>query len=386
MTTFDFDSAWAGDAEPDDRADEERREALRARVFNLHDLLHQDISGSEPLLGPLVRRGQRTIVGGWGGHGKTTMSMTMLRAITTGGQFLGWRGPEGGARGLIIDVEQGSRLAIRRVVESWAPGRWDEDLHPAEMVGEIGEEMYRTHYCVWPEGLRLNDPHSPDARIVDEIIGEHRPDVVLLDPAYKTFIGKNNEEEVIKELVAVMDRWRVEHEFALILPMHCRKQQAGGFSMHDLAGSYIWSAWAETIVGVRRKGRVGLELHFWKDREGDLPTEKWDLYYEKDNGLYVRDIERGVKLPLTMKIWRMLQDRRGEWFTRKQIEHEVDASDRAVAAAMREIENDYQDGKYPGLEIAPRGTRGAMHYRYVTPMDEVIERMRAEGLDPQEEL
>jgi RecA-family ATPase len=94
-------------------ADEERKEDKRARVYTIKDLLHIETVQAEPLLGPLVRRGQTTIIGGYGGAGKSTMSMEMVRAIVTGQEFLGWEGE--GHKALIIDLEQGISIAQRRV-------------------------------------------------------------------------------------------------------------------------------------------------------------------------------------------------------------------------------------------------------------------------------
>jgi len=71
LTTFDFDSAWAGeDAEPDDRADEERREALLARLRTFRDFASLEPDSADELLGPIVRRGWRTLIGGHTGEGK----------------------------------------------------------------------------------------------------------------------------------------------------------------------------------------------------------------------------------------------------------------------------------------------------------------------------
>src|SRR5215471_5074181 len=44
------------------------------------------------LLGPLVQRGARTLVGGDSGHGKTTLAYALTAAILRGDEFLGYTG------------------------------------------------------------------------------------------------------------------------------------------------------------------------------------------------------------------------------------------------------------------------------------------------------
>lgn len=70
----------------------------------------------DELLGPLVVRGGRLVLGGQTGEGKTTLGLQIIAAIATGSELLGWAGREG--RVLVIDAEQGLRTIKRRLREA----------------------------------------------------------------------------------------------------------------------------------------------------------------------------------------------------------------------------------------------------------------------------
>jgi hypothetical protein len=83
-----------------------------------------------------------------------------------------------------------------------------------------------------------------------------------------------------------LDAWRSEFGFALLLPVHLRKPIPGErFSIHDVFGSSAYTRGAEVVLGLRRVSNGFAELHFFKDRDGDLPIgEKWGLVFEREQG------------------------------------------------------------------------------------------------------
>ena len=56
------------------------------------------------------------MLGGGTGEGKTTVSMSIVRAVVLGDDFLDWTG--GGGRALVIDAEQGLKTVKRRLREA----------------------------------------------------------------------------------------------------------------------------------------------------------------------------------------------------------------------------------------------------------------------------
>ena len=91
----------------------------------------------------------------------------------------------------------------------------------------------------------------------------------------------------------LFDRSREDYGFCLLLPVHCRKPPVGAkFSMHDSS---------DRPHTARGRGRAGpanardgySRLHFFKDRDGDLPLgEAWGLLFDRESG-YRRDPDDG---------------------------------------------------------------------------------------------
>src|SRR5581483_1415196 len=97
---------------------EAAQEPFRLEVLSARDLCAlPDPPASDELLGPLLVRGQRLVLGAHTGEGKTTCAFQAIRAVVLGTPFLEWTG-RGEGRALILDAEQGLRSVKRRLRES----------------------------------------------------------------------------------------------------------------------------------------------------------------------------------------------------------------------------------------------------------------------------
>jgi hypothetical protein len=235
-----------------------------------------DPDGSDELLGGLVVRRQRTVIGADTGAGKTTVAFAMIAAITRGKELLGFAGA-GGCRALVMDAEQGIRTLKKRLAEA--------GLADSELV----------HFIRVPDGLALNSDLQQIAAI-EEQIAAGSYDVVLADPLYKLHRGDSNTEREAVDLMRVFDRWRERYGFALILLVHTRKPPPGAkFTMHEFFGSSAYLRGAEIILGLQLVRDGYSRLHYFKDRDGDLPVRKaWGLLFSRENG-YHRDPEDGAR-------------------------------------------------------------------------------------------
>jgi hypothetical protein len=261
--------------------------------------LPEPAAGHE-LLGPLVLRGGRTLVGGDSGHGKTTLAYAMVAAIVGGTELLGWTGI-GLGPALIIDLEQGVRSIKRGIREA-----------------ELGPETFVLNL---PDGLAL-DQNPGELKLLEDSISALRPSVISLDPYYKAHRGDANEERAVTDLMRNLDRLRSEYMFALLLPAHVRKDIQGGgvrkLTLADIAGSGAISRGAEIVLGIERLSHGQARLRYLKDREGDLPVgDAIDLLYSHEEGFTVKEgpssesIEGSILAVedsgwLTAKEWRVL--------------------------------------------------------------------------------
>lgn len=232
--------------------------------------------GTDRLLGPLVLRGCRTIIGAGTGEGKTTFAMALLAAVTKRHEFLGWRGA--GGRALVLDLEQGLTTVKKRLAEA---GLADSD----------GIDYVRA-----PDGLSL-DKNAEHVAAVEEVLAQRPYAVLLLDPHYKAHTGDSNAERETVDLMRLLDRWRDQYGFALILPAHTRKppQDASAkLTIHDIFGSSAVVRGAEVVLGLKVATPGYTRLSFFKHRDGaeedgvHVGGEPWGLLFDRALG-YRRD-------------------------------------------------------------------------------------------------
>ena len=96
---------------------------------------------------------------------------------------------------------------------------------------------------------------------------------MLVDPLYKAHTGDSNDERSAVDLMRRFDKWRDDLGFALIIPVHTRKPPpATKFTVNELFGSSAYQRGAEIVLGLQRVRPGYSRLHFFKDRDGDLPV------------------------------------------------------------------------------------------------------------------
>ena len=202
---------------------------------------------------------------------------------------------------LVLDLEQGVRSVKK-------------------MLREAGlEACDEIDYALIPEGLAL-ERSGEQADALEHLLTANAYAVVVLDPYYKAHTGDSNDERQVDDLMRLLDLWRTRHRFALILPAHCRKPAANApaaFTIHDIFGSSAFLRGAEIVLGLRRVSDGYSRLHFFKDRDGDLPTgTSWGLLFDREIG-YRRDPNDGVTRDIPAELLALLADRK--WRTLDEI-------------------------------------------------------------------
>jgi AAA domain len=240
-----------------------------------------------------------------------------VRAVALRREFLQWEG--GGGRALVIDAEQGLKTVQRRLREAGLDG--------SELVD----------YVRVPDGLSL-DSDPAHIAAVEAQLEEGGYSVVLADPLYKLHTGDSNAEREAVDLMRRFDGWRERLRFALMLPVHIRKPPAGAkFTLHEFFGSSAYLRGAEVIVGLQRV-RVGYaRLHFFKDRDGDLPVgERWGLLFDREQG-YRRDPDdEKPQQNATGRVRELLEAQPG--MTQRQLIEATGYAERTVRKALRELD------------------------------------------------
>ncbi len=334
--------------------DEAGRLEHRLQVATLKHLYESEAPGYEPLLGPFIIRGLRTLIGAGTGEGKTTMLMWMLRATLMGEQFLGEEGI-GEVEGrrpkvLIIDAEQ-SLPDIQRLAQ-------ETGLTECEDI----------KYITAPDGLDLAEG-SHDAAEVEEILEAEKPDILVVDPLYKAARIDSNDERQAVDLMRLFDRWRTDPRlsadgkgFAFVMPVHTRKgmktpQGSAGFSMDDIFGSGAFSRGAEVILGLRRPGPGYSRLHIFKHRPGMIDAGVViDMRFDRAAGFSRMEREDGKSVSEMVVSLLLLNP---EGMTLDEIAQNMGRTKDSVRHALRDAEGQIKSDKIPG-------TRGKLLYRAIT--------------------
>ena len=297
-------------------------EVLTARQL----CLLPDPPTSDYLLGPLLVRGTRTVLGAHTGEGKTTLALEMTAAVVHEREWLGWTGA--GGRVLVIDAEQGLRTIKRR-------------------LREIGlDKTNNVDYLRVPDGLAL-DQDGSDAVRLEALLASREYSLVVADPLYKLHRGDSNEERHAVDLMRRLDRWRDQHRFALLMLVHLRKPPPLGakFSLHEFFGSGACLRGAEVAIGIRRMTPGYSRLHFFKDRDGDLPVgEHWGLIFDRKDG-FRRDPEDGQDRETALtKVQRALEERPGR--TLEDLVTLTGNSDKTIRGALKKLGATHQPGRH----------------------------------------
>lgn len=308
---------WPAEAETD----------LVLEVISVRKLCHlPDPPTTDNLLGPLLGRGSRTVVAAHTGEGKTTFALQIVKAVVDGTECLEWIGS--GGKALIVDAEQRIRTIKRQLREA--------GLACSDLVD----------YLQAPGGLSL-DQDGPDASQIEAMLATGAYDLIVADPLYKLHRGDSNDERHAVDLMRRLDHWRINYGVALLLLTHRRKSQFGskGFTMDDIFGSSAFLRGAEVVLGLRRSTPGYAHLHFFKDRDGDLPVgEKWGLLFDREQG-FRRDPEDGkAKETAKDKIQAALEtDPTG--LTTTQLQQVADCSDKTARKAVNDLGADSTTGK-----------------------------------------
>jgi len=219
----------------------------------------------DELLGGIIRRGQRTLLGGYTGGGKSSFLTQTVGAVAERSEFLGLRGK--GHRALILDVEQGERSLKRALRERGLADSENVDIARA------------------PDGLAL-DSDEREVAAVEEMLAAGEYDLVVAEPIYKLHRADSNDERQTVDLMRRFDGWVDRFNIALCLAGHCRKPPIGAkFTIHEFFGSSAYTRGPEVVLGIQRVRSGYGRLHFFKDRDGDLPVgESWGLLFDREHG------------------------------------------------------------------------------------------------------
>lgn len=267
--------------------------------LSLADLLDEPDEPYDWLVPGLLERMDRLILTGFEGTGKSYLLAQF--ALTIAGGVHPFRGhvfASGGHRVLVMDLEN-SRRQIRR---RYARIRDQVDQIRVGMSRIDWRDTVRFYHR--PEGIDLSN--GPEIARAERAIATTAPDLVIAGPLYRMHRLNLNDEPAAREIVEVLDRWRVKYGFTLIVEAHVGHvgETTGGRKLRP-TGSSLFLRWPEFGFGLRAIGESQAQEHpdtvevvAWRGsrderdwpkvlRHGDkLPWEPSDPEYQR-HGLEV---------------------------------------------------------------------------------------------------
>lgn len=223
------------------------------RAAELDAFLAADDPEHDWLVPGLIERGDRVILTGGEGRGKSTL----LRQI--GVQAASGIHPFGGApyaplRVLRLDVENGERRERRalRPLRFAAGDRYAGSLMVISRV--VGLDLTAARDCDW----------------LHDLAAGHDPDLLITGPAYKMHAGDPNDETAARVVAAHFDRLRAAYGCAIWLEAHSPHASNGGKRPTRPYGASYWLRWPEFGLHLGDGG----EITHWRGPrdERDWPT------------------------------------------------------------------------------------------------------------------
>jgi replicative DNA helicase len=196
---------------------------------DLDDFLNEPEPDYDWLIPGLLERGDRTIITGPEGGGKSTL----FRQIAV----------QGGAGVHPFTLESITPIRVLLVDAENSPRHVKRAVRPLRLQAGAQLDRGRVYFFVMPQGLDLYG-QAADVAWLEARIKRATPDLVIVGPIYKLAIGDPISEEVARRVSAVLDRLRVQYGFALLIEAHVPHGQ-GGNRPERPYGASLWLRWPE---------------------------------------------------------------------------------------------------------------------------------------------
>lgn len=204
---------------------------------DLHEFLAQADPGYEWVIEDVLERGDRMIVTGPEGHGKSLFNRTLGICAAAGihpftQRFIPKK------RVLSIDCENAERQTRRH---------WRRMATVVE-TSQVPVPSGGIRLIHRPAGLDLS---RDDASWLVEQVVNHKPDVLVIGPLYRLHTKDVNEEIAARQVVTALDTARLSIGCALILEAHSPHGESGRNRPLRPAGSSLFLRWPEFGFGLR---------------------------------------------------------------------------------------------------------------------------------------
>lgn len=223
---------------------------------DVHQLLARQDDPYDWLIEGLIERGDRLILTGLEGKGKSTL-LRQIAICASAGLHPFTHDTIPPLRVLYIDLENSERQIRRKIRPLYH-----------HVARNIPDNQLIFH--IRPEGLDLTQP--ADRTHTDAVIRSHTPDIVIIGPIYKLHSGDPIEEKPAKQVATYIDYLRTEHGCAFLIEAHTPYAGSSGSKRPERPyGASLWSRWPEFGIFLSETG----QLTHWRGQrdEREWPTQ-----------------------------------------------------------------------------------------------------------------
>lgn len=238
------------------------------------DLVAEEDPERNWLIPGLFERGDRLIVTGNEGEGKSTWMRQLALQLSSGIHPFTLK-PIPPLRVFLMDLENSRQQTKKKLVEQ---AHRAEIAVPGEPWLAIGS---------WPGGLNLTSFDYEAA--LKATLTEIQPDIVIGGPLYKMTETSLSDETVSRQLSAALDRLRAEFDMGLILEAH-QINEATAYDNHEHKfvrnrqtrpfGSSLWRRWPEFGICLFKDGT----LYHWR---GQRDEREWIEKLQRDGEVWM---------------------------------------------------------------------------------------------------
>lgn len=210
----------------------------------------------------LLERGDRLILTGFEGLGKSMLGRQMAVTIAAGIHPFRHGARIEPKKVLLIDCENSERQSRRRFRPLANASNRFERRVPAGGMRLIHR----------PSGLDLT--RDEDAEWLMERVTAHQPDVLFIGPLYRLHNANMNEELPTRRVLTVLDKARTAVNCALIIEAHAGHGEYGKNRSVRPTGSSLLMRWPEFGYGIAPSDDTGRKVDF-KQWRGPRDERDW---------------------------------------------------------------------------------------------------------------
>lgn len=208
----------------------------------LSTFMHAEMSERKMIVPGLLGVGDRLVITGQGGLGKSTALLQLAVCAATGIPPLDWRGGEvhEPRKVMIMDHENPDHRVKTRL--------WPLLKMARDYTG-MSEQDMDSQLTLGGHGNAIDLLAARDVLSLLRTIEHDKPDLLYIGPVYKMHKGDPDKEMVIKQVTDALDHIRAMGVVIITEAHHTKSAKMGGSL--EPSGANLWTWWPEFGLGLR---------------------------------------------------------------------------------------------------------------------------------------